>query len=44
MDAFAEVQADSRDEAWEMLATLPDNAWELDFPELIDELEDDDSA
>lgn len=40
MDAFAEVEAPTREEAWELLGTLPDNAWELDFPELINEEDD----
>lgn len=40
MDAFAEVEAPDKEAAWDALARLPDDAWELDYPELIDEQDD----
>lgn len=42
MDATTEVHADSLEEAWAELAMVPDNAWDLDFPEHIDTQEDSD--
>lgn len=42
MDAHAYIQAPNREAAWEALGTLPDNAWELDYPELVDESCDED--